>query len=165
MIYGAHLFSNAGKIIGIEVNKELCDVQNHVIQTFGFSSRTSVINAEMTTRPDIFALADVVILNNVFEWFVEVENQNQMWHFICNHINVGAIIVTLPSLEKAISTTTLGISLEQWVRPLNHTRPDIMDSVEGSNFDKDVYIYQVLSKPVFSNVNQTVGNVLNEADM
>ena len=82
VLYGAYLFSSAGKIMGIEINKELCDLQRKVIQSFGFNDRISIIHSEMTRCSDIFESADIVILNNVFEWFVTAENQTFMWQFL-----------------------------------------------------------------------------------
>ena len=146
VLYGAYLFSGAGKLIGIEVNNELCELQNHVIQTFGFSDRASVIHAEMTTRPDVFALADVIILNNVFEWFVEAQYQHSMWQFLYNNIKLGALIVTMPSMEKATNGLHMGITLEHWIKPLNRKNSDIIDS-QLKDSDVDIYLYQVINKP------------------
>ena len=67
VLYGAYVFSEAGKIFGIEINRELCDLQKYVIEKFGLNNRIAVINAEMTTCSDVFKSADVIILNNVFE--------------------------------------------------------------------------------------------------
>ena len=147
VLYGAYLFSDAGKLLGVEVNKELCDLQNHVIQTFGFSDRASVIHAEMTTRPDLFVLADVIILNNVFEWFVEPQYQKSMWQFLYNNIKEGALIVTMPSMEKATNGLSLGIRLEHWIRPLNRINSEKFDSPIKES-DIDIYLYQVIGKPI-----------------
>ena len=148
VLYGAHVFSEAGKILGIEVNKELCDLQNHVIGKFGLSGRVSVIHGEMTTRPDLFELADVVILNNVFEWFVETAHQISMWQFLSRNIKVGALIVTMPSLEKSTSGLPLGMSLQNWVRPYSSRTSDLM-SIADSNQDVDINLYQVINKCAF----------------
>jgi hypothetical protein len=155
VLYGAYLFSGAGKIIGIELNNELCELQNHVIQTFGFSDRASILHAEMTTRPDVFALADVIILNNVFEWFVEAQYQGSMWQFLYNNIKVGALIVTMPSMEKATNGLSLGITLEDWIRPIDRINNDITDSLLKES-DIDIYLYQVISKPTAPKDSQRV---------
>ena len=153
VLYGAYLFSEAGKLLGIEVNKELCDLQNHVIQTFGFSDRASVIHAEMTTRPDLFVLADVIILNNVFEWFVDNESHNLMWKFLYNNIKVGALLVTMPSLEKSTDGLSLGISLKEWVKPFHHINGDTTNTAFKDIMD-EVYLYEVIGNPVPLNENQ-----------
>ena len=61
-----------------------------------------VVNAEMTTVPELVRTADVVILNNVFDWFVPVDGQNVMWNFLYDNIPSGALIVSVPSLKEAL---------------------------------------------------------------
>lgn len=148
MLYGAYLFSSAGKILGIEINKELCDLQRKVIQSFGFNDRISIIHSEMTRCSDIFESADIVILNNVFEWFVTAENQTFMWQFLSSSIKVGAFLVTMPSLEKATKNTPQAATLHHWVRPLNYSRPEKVESL-GDN--DDIYLYQVIKKAAHFN--------------
>lgn len=150
VLYGAYVFSEAGKILGIEINRELCDLQKHVIEKFGLNNRVAVINAEMTTCSDVFKSADVIILNNVFEWFVEPSQQILMWHFLCANIKVGALVVTIPSLEKSIHGLTIGFNLEQWVRPYSTNKPDIA-SINDSTKDLDINVYQVINNCSFSN--------------
>ena len=147
VLYGAYLFSGAGKIQGIEINKDLCELQNRVIKAFNFGGRASVIHANMITRPDLFALADVVVLNNVFEWFAESSEQVAMWRFLCSNIKAGALIVTMPSIEKAVEGLRLDMSIEMWIRPLNHTAPDIVSSMGEIDFTQDVHLYQVINRP------------------
>lgn len=148
VLYGAYLFSSAGKIMGIEINKELCDLQRKVIQSFGFNDRISIIHSEMTRCSDIFESADIVILNNVFEWFVTAENQTFMWQFLSSSIKVGAFLVTMPSLEKATKNTPQAATLHHWVRPLNYSRPEKVESL-GDN--DDIYLYQVIKKAAHFN--------------
>ena len=148
------------------MNKELCDVQNHVIQKFGFGARASVIHAEMTTRSDVFELADVVILNNVFEWFVDASNQIKMWQFLCHNIKLGAIIVSIPSLEKAIGSC-LQVSIEKWVIPLNYTRSDNDSFEDDCPSEEKPFLYQVIGKPACLAANESNGVCIlpNEAKM
>ena len=150
VLYGGYVFSEAGKIIGIEVNKELCDLQNHVIGKFRMSDRISIIHGEMTTRPDLFELADVIILNNVFEWFVETAHQISMWQFLCNNIKVGALIVSMPSLEKSTIGLQLRLPLQNWVRPYSSRNLNYSTLID-SNQDVDIHLYQVINKCAFQN--------------
>ena len=49
------------------------------------------------------ALADVVILNNVWEWFVPTaEGRVTMWQFVRQHLKPGALLVTVPDLETSL---------------------------------------------------------------
>ena len=167
VLYGAYLFSGAGKIQGIEINKDLCEVQNRVIKAFNFGGRVSVIHANMITRPDLFALADVVILNNVFEWFAESSEQIAMWRFLSSNIKAGALIITIPSIEKALEGLRLDMSIEMWIRPLNHTAPDIVSSLEGEiEFTQDVHLYQVINRPsIYDNPNAQLSSSSSTSDM
>ena len=131
--------------MGIEINKELCELQNHVIEKFGLSNRVSVMHDDMTRRSDIFQCADVVILNNVFEWFSDRSQQISMWQFLSSNIEVGALIVTIPSLEKSIDGLAIGLSLEQWVKPYPSNRP-AYKSDSDSVQEVDINLYQVIHK-------------------
>lgn len=52
---------------------------------------------------DLMASADVVILNNVWEWFVPtVEGRVTMWEFVRQHLKPGALLVTVPDLETSL---------------------------------------------------------------
>jgi len=147
VLYGAYVFSEAGKIFGIEINKDLCDLQKHVIEKFGLSNRVSVIHSDMTACSELFQSADVIILNNVFEWFVDPSQQVFMWQFLSRNIKTGALLVTIPSLEKSIDGLALGSSLQQWVKPYCSNKPNITPS--DSSEDVDINLYQVIN--AFSN--------------
>ena len=165
VLYGAYLFSGAGKIVGIEVNKDLCDLQNHVIQSFGFSGRTSVIHADITTRSDVISYADVIILNNVFEWFVEEANHASMWQFLFANVKEGTMLVTMPSLQKSTEGIPLGFALEQWVKPLNHLQVHDTILPTKDNMSESVYLYQVISKTNHINENISGSMCDNEDHM
>ncbi|CAB4070022.1 unnamed protein product [Lepeophtheirus salmonis] len=91
VLYGAYFFSNASKII--------------------------VVRGEMTTLPEVFNSADVVILNNVFDWFMSPELQVKMWLFLRSVIKPGSLIVTVPSLQESLQHLPTGIVLETWMNP------------------------------------------------
>ena len=59
----------------------------------------------MTTRMDLFQKADVVILNNVFEFFVSDEDgaQAACWKFLRTNLRPGTMIVSCPSIEKSLA--------------------------------------------------------------
>jgi hypothetical protein len=48
---GAYYFSESAKIIGIEMNPDLCRLQKQVAEQFSLSDRISIVEAEMTSRP------------------------------------------------------------------------------------------------------------------
>ncbi|XP_062824334.1 uncharacterized protein LOC103277674 isoform X3 [Anolis carolinensis] len=82
-----------------------------------------VVNADICTQASLLQNADVVVMNNVFEYFLDRLEQSRCWEFI--HQNVrkkGSLLVTVPSLEKSLANLQVDIQLNQWVEsvPLNY---------------------------------------------
>lgn len=50
---GAYFFSDAAKIMGLEMNAELCTVQRTLVQHFATLDRIQIIEGEMSTRADL----------------------------------------------------------------------------------------------------------------
>ena len=87
------------------MNDELCRLQRQLVDKFSLADRISIIEAEMTSRPDVLASADVVFVNNVSEWFVTTpEFRVTMWQFIRQHLKPGALLVTIPDIETALNS-------------------------------------------------------------
>jgi len=125
VIYGAYLFTPAKYIVGLEMNSELCQLQSQVCQKFAMTDRVQIECSEMTTRADLFVSADVVILNNVFEFFVSEEGgaREGMWTFLRTAMRPGTLIVSSPAIEKSLSTINTGIDVESWLEELPPSRP------------------------------------------
>ena len=86
---------------------------------------------------------DVVILNNVFDWFMPPHVQVQMWQFLRSTLSKGSLLVTIPSLESSLSHLNTGIELNNWVIPLNMFDPSFM---EGSQVEtSEVCLYQIIN--------------------
>lgn len=68
-------FSRASKIIGIESNQQLCDIQRQVINRYHMSSKAEVICSDVRLQANILQSSDLIILNNVFEFFNSLEEQ------------------------------------------------------------------------------------------
>lgn len=43
--------------------------------------------------------ADIIVLNNVFEFFTDYETAITSWHLLAQNIKPGCILVTTPHLE------------------------------------------------------------------
>lgn len=87
------------------MNPDHCRVQRQIIENFSLADRISVVEAEMTSRPDVVASADVLIVNNISEWFVPTpEFRVTMWQFIRQHLKPGALLVTIPDIQTALSS-------------------------------------------------------------
>lgn len=68
-------YSQAQHIIGIEVNSYFTELQERVISKYGLSSRVHVVNDDVCNQKDLLQCADVIVMNNVFEFFCSLEEQ------------------------------------------------------------------------------------------
>ncbi len=100
MFQGAYFFSAASKIVGLEMNSDLCRVQLQIVDRFSLNDRIAINEAELTSRPDLVASSDVLVMMNVAEWFVpSPEFRVAMWQFVRQHLRPGSLLVTNPDLE------------------------------------------------------------------
>jgi len=142
VLYGAFYYSDAKKIIGIEINSDLCKLQSEIVQSFKLSDRISVEEGDMCTMAELISTGDVIILNNVFDWFMAPELQITMWKFLRATLRPGSLLVTIPSLESSLANLDTGIELEDWVSPLPMHNKDWSDSgVETS----EICLYKINS--------------------
>lgn len=123
MLYAAHAFTPANPIIGVEMNPDLCQIQETAIKHFHMEDRIKVVNANVLAVPDLVASSDVVILNNVFEFFTPEQEQVALWQFLRRTIKKGAILVTVPSLEDSLKNLQTGIVISEWVKQSYVTDP------------------------------------------
>jgi len=73
--------------------------------------RIEIIEANIADRPDVVVSADVIILNNVFEFFLEPKEQISIWRFLRQTIKPGTLLVTLPPLEETFSHLQVSVSV------------------------------------------------------
>lgn len=91
--------------------------------------------------------ADIVVLNNVFEFFLSMDQQIRTWRFIREHvIKPGCILVTVPSLEEATEFNNKPcIDVNSWVKPciVNYDVPEISLLEEDLDELQNIFFYQV----------------------
>ncbi|XP_052010225.1 uncharacterized protein zgc:109986 [Xyrauchen texanus] len=150
VLYGGYLYSAASQLVGVEISSEFIKLQTMVMEKYGFSDRVQVIHADVRSQAALLQNADVLIMNNVFEYFMEPSDQIQAWQFISqNFRKKGALLVTVPRIQEALASLEETVSLEmltlsQWIEevPLdysiylkNDTDPDSL---------KQIHLYRVL---------------------
>nr|XP_016846266.1 PREDICTED: uncharacterized protein LOC103277674 [Anolis carolinensis] len=118
-----YFLSSASHLYGVEMNADFCQLQEAIIAKYQLCERVKVVNADICTQASLLQNADVVVMNNVFEYFLDRLEQSRCWEFI--HQNVrkkGSLLVTVPSLEKSLANLQVDIQLNQWVEsvPLNY---------------------------------------------
>jgi len=145
VLYGAMAFTDSQRIVGIEMNEELCRLQGQVVQQFGMTDRIRIECAEMTTRPEVFAGADVVVLNNVFEFFVNDDAiKAEMWKFLRKALKPQTLVVTIPAIEKSIAKLNTLIDLSGWLEELPPFRPKAKPDLKLEDDSAEIHLYRVL---------------------
>jgi len=140
ILYGAYLLSDAERIIGVELNKELCTLQRGIVKKFKFSDRICVLEGDACSMKNVMKKADVIVLHNVFEWFATLEDQAKAWKFIHASAKKGARLLTSPPIEKSIQHLNIGINVNEWVRE----DPITADPVSSSGLGDEFHLYHVL---------------------
>jgi hypothetical protein len=84
----AYLCSGASSIVGIEMNATFCALQREMVARHDMSDRVQIIEGDVTNHRDLLQsgsvlsfnahlAADVVVMNNVFEFFSSIETQQK----------------------------------------------------------------------------------------
>lgn len=144
MLYAAHAFTPANPIIGVEMNADLCKIQETAIKHFKMDDRVKVVNANVLEVPDLVSSSDVVILNNVFEFFMPEPDQVALWQFLRRTVKKGAILVSVPSLEDSLKQLKTGIVVSEWVKQRHVTDPLAYSYVLDHEELSEVCCYEVL---------------------
>lgn len=104
VLYGGHVFSSAVRLVGVELNEDLVRLQNDIIHKYGFDDRVQVLHADICSQDALLQNADVLVMNNVFEFFLELTEQIRCWKFILqNFRKKSSLLVTVPSLQQSFS--------------------------------------------------------------
>ncbi|XP_004682001.1 PREDICTED: uncharacterized protein LOC101625474 [Condylura cristata] len=123
VLYGGYLYSSALQLYGVELNGDFCQLQEMVIKKYQFTDRIKVVHADICTQGSLLQNADVIIMNNVFEYFLDEAEQARAWEYISHNVRKqGSLLVTVPSLEDSLSGLKVNIQLSAWVEelPLNY---------------------------------------------
>jgi len=140
VLYGGFHHSSAARLVGVELNSELCDIANKTIKKHCLDKRIEILNEDILNVPKIVKSADVIVLNNVFEWFLDVEQQVKVWRYLKEIITPGTLLVTVPSLETSLENINTGISLDEWVDDEEGANPDFCTDEEVT---AEIFLYRV----------------------
>ena len=69
------MYSHASQIIGVEMNSYFYELQLSIIAKYNLGSRLQVICSDVCQQAELLQRADVIVLNNVFEFFCTQEEQ------------------------------------------------------------------------------------------
>lgn len=145
VLYGAYVYTDAKKIIGVEMNKDLCDIQQTIVAKHNFGDRIEIVCDDICNQADVVKNSDVIILNNVFEFFLTEDQQAKSWKFLRSHITKPkTMLVTIPSLEKSLEHLKVDIDITKWVRRFPVKDPLTMLSINEQVELSEVCMYEVL---------------------
>jgi hypothetical protein len=146
VLFGAHIFSSPSNIIGIEMNGELCHIAQKTAQQFQMLDRIQIIHGELSTRLDLVTSADVIVLNNVFDWFAPVDIQVKLWQMLRQHVKSGSLMLTIPSIPESLNRLPNGadINLAQWVTELSPFHPEGQSKTILLEKCENIKLYKVI---------------------
>ncbi|KAL3873732.1 hypothetical protein ACJMK2_036821 [Sinanodonta woodiana] len=150
VLYGAYVYSQASSIVGVEMDGSFCQLQNNIVQKYKMEDRVKVIQSDIQQQAELLQNCNVVVLNNVFEFFMPVEEQLKIWKFLRQTLcKKDTLIVAVPSLKNSLDSIQSDISVHHWVKEV-----DIQDKLRLGNIalyktseESDleaIHLYQVL---------------------
>ncbi|VDN06329.1 unnamed protein product [Thelazia callipaeda] len=104
--------------IGIEMNKQFCDLQQKMIEMNGMSNNIKVIHDDVRQQKQVVSSADVVVLNNVFSFFLSTSDQVDCWEFLRKTIRPGAAIISCPDIVTVTNKLVLSFHISDWVEKI-----------------------------------------------
>ena len=108
------------------------------------TDRVEVLHKRIEEAEDVVKSADIIIINNAFEFYVSEEEQITIWQFLKSHIKSKTIMVLRPHLETTLLNINTGIVQEEWVKPYE-PKEDVdgmLDAEEAAHCD--ISFYEVL---------------------
>lgn len=129
------------------MNDEFCTLQNNIVSKHGLQDRIEIVNGRIENESKIVQSADVIILNNAFEFYLPPCEQVAVWKFLKNNLKTSAIVVTRPHLETTFQNIDTGIAIDSWLRPFvnpEENRLSFIDDEEKIGDFCDFAFYQVL---------------------
>ncbi|KAL8169245.1 UNVERIFIED_CONTAM: hypothetical protein K2H54_041536 [Gekko kuhli] len=75
VLFGGYFYSSASQIYGVEINADFCHMQEVIVAKYQLDERIKVLNADIRTQASLLQNADAVVMNNVFEYFLDKEEQ------------------------------------------------------------------------------------------
>ncbi|XP_009462375.1 PREDICTED: uncharacterized protein LOC104011801 [Nipponia nippon] len=140
-----YLYSSASQLYGVEMNADFCQLQEMMITKYQFIDRIKVVHADICTQASLLQKADVVVMNNVFEYFLDRQEQARAWEFIaCNVRKRGSLLVTVPSLRESLSKLQTDIQLSQWVEEMQLNYDVYMEKDVDREALEQIHLYKIL---------------------
>lgn len=98
------------------MNKEFCDLQEEIIRKYKMEKRVEIVNSRIEDAAEIVKSADVLILNNVFEFYLSESEQEAIWKFLHENLKSGTFVVSRPAISETLASLDTGIRIEDWLK-------------------------------------------------
>lgn len=123
-----------------------------MIKQYKMDDRVQVMCKDIQTMPELLSKdADIVIMNNVFQFFNDLPMQQQIWKFVRTETKKksGLLLVTLPALQDQLKEAGLSANklMKGWVKEvkLNYDGGWFQDLNDDELEEiKQVHLYKVL---------------------
>ncbi|KAI7858471.1 hypothetical protein BDC45DRAFT_548491 [Circinella umbellata] len=153
VLYSGYLFTQARKLIGVELNEWFCKLQEDMVKKYKMGDRVQILCKDIQQVPELLNKeADVVVMNNVFQFFNELPVQQEIWKFIRTETmkRKGLLLVTLPSLQEQLKEAGLPANklMRGWVKEikLEYEGDWFQDELHDDELDEisQVHLYKVI---------------------
>lgn len=104
-----------------------------------------MLHADICTQSSLLQTADVIVMNNVFEYFLTEAQQASAWNYIIHNVRKqGSLLVTVPSLQESLMGLQINVQLSSWVEEI----PLSLDVYSQRDIDQEalqqIHLYKVL---------------------
>ena len=144
VLYGAYYFSRAAHITGIELNETFQHVVSKITDKYNLHDRVRIIYGDLMDHVELVSSSDVIIFNNVLEYFTPIDVQLRIWTFLRDNIRPGAILVTNPDLHTLLRPLGIEKLITSWVQPME-SRVDQSILLGLPDTDEVFCLYKVIS--------------------
>ncbi|XP_054056680.1 uncharacterized protein LOC128909275 [Rissa tridactyla] len=163
VLFAGYLYSSASQLYGVEMNADFCQLQEMMVTKYQFIDRIKVVHADICTEASLLQKADVVVMNNVFEYFLDRQEQaryktladkllliqqyrfKRAWEFIAFNVRKrGSLLVTVPSLKESLSKLQTNIQLNQWVEEMQLNYDVYMEKDVDREALEQIHLYRIL---------------------
>ncbi|KNC76154.1 hypothetical protein SARC_11333 [Sphaeroforma arctica JP610] len=143
VLYAGYLFSSAKELIGVEMNSYFADISSKIVTQHNMQDRISITEGDIMKHPKILAGADVVVLNNVFQFFHSPAAHAKFWTFLRSTIvRKGTMLVTVPEISGSLRSAQLDMDTASWVEEITLDYAEY-DADEESDI-RAVHLYRVI---------------------
>ncbi|CAB3367692.1 Hypothetical predicted protein [Cloeon dipterum] len=142
-LYAAYFYTDVQKLIGVEINADLCNLQKEICEKYKLQDRVEIINDDVLNQAQVVKSAQLIILNNPFEFFLEPCEQKKVWRFLKEFTSKGTILICVPALETSFGNLNMKSELKSWVKKREPYNMSAMESDAGEDL-ANMHMYIVL---------------------